>query len=105
MAGEPELTLDLGLRYDLYPPATPREAGGFVNYNPANNQLVMAGVSGNPSNLSMQTDYRNFAPRLGVAYRATSSLVLRAGFGISYVPFVNNSYARITPSHRPTVLP
>lgn len=89
----PKLTLDFGLRYELYPPATPRKAGGFVNYNPTNNQLVMAGVSGNASNLGMQTDYHNFAPRLGVAYRATASLVLRGGFGISYVPFVDNSYA------------
>ena len=31
----PKLTLDLGLRYELYPPATPRKAGGFVNYNPS----------------------------------------------------------------------
>ena len=30
-----KLTLDLGLRYELYPPATPRKAGGFVNYNPS----------------------------------------------------------------------
>ena len=30
----PKLTVDLGLRYELYPPATPRKAGGFVNYNP-----------------------------------------------------------------------
>jgi hypothetical protein len=89
----PKLTVDLGVRWELYPPATPRLAGGFVNYNPTNNQLVMAGVSGNPSNLGMETDYHNIAPRLGVAYRATPNLVLRGGFGISYVPFVDNSYA------------
>jgi len=47
------LTVDIGGRYELYPPATPREPGGFVNYNPANNTLVMAGVDGNPSNLGM----------------------------------------------------
>jgi hypothetical protein len=88
-----KLTLDLGLRYELYPPATPRKAGGFVNYNPANNSLVIAGLDGNPSNLGMQTDFTNFAPRLGVAYRATDRTVLRAGFGVSYVPFVDNSYA------------
>ena len=46
-----KLTLDLGLRYELYPPATPRKPGGFVNYNPATNQLVVAGQNGNPSNL------------------------------------------------------
>ena len=45
------------MRYELYPPATPRKPGGFVNYNPTNNQLVVAGPDGNPSNLGMQTDY------------------------------------------------
>ena len=88
-----KLTLDLGLRWELYPPATPRKPGGFVNYNPTNNQLVVAGQNGNPSNLGMQTDYRNFAPRLGVSYRASDKTVVRAGFGVSYVPFVDNSYA------------
>ena len=88
-----KLTVDLGVRYELYPPATPRKPGGFVNYNPANNTLVMAGVDGNPSNLGMQTDYRNVAPRLGFAYRANPSLVVRGGIGVSYVPFVDNSYA------------
>jgi hypothetical protein len=87
------LTVDLGARYELYPPATPRKPGGFVNYNPSNDQLVLAGMDGNPSNLGMQTDYRNFAPRLGAAYRASEETVVRAGFGVSYVPFVDNSYA------------
>ncbi len=88
-----KLTLDLGLRYELYPPATPRKPGGFVNYNPATNQLVVAGQNGNPSNLGQQTDYRNFAPRLGASYRVTEKTVVRSGFGVSYVPFVDNSYA------------
>ena len=88
-----KLTLDYGVRYELYPPATPRKAGGFVNYNPANNSLVIAGLDGNPSNLGQQTDYRNFAPRLGASYRATDKTVVRAGFGVSYVPFVDNTYA------------
>ncbi len=88
-----KLTVDLGVRYELYPPATPRKAGGFVNYNPANNTLVMAGVDGNPSNLGMQSNYKNYAPRLGASYRVSDKTVLRAGIGISYVPFVDNSYA------------
>ena len=88
-----KLTVDIGLRYELYPPATPRKPGGFVNYNPANNTLVLAGEDGNPSNLGMQSDNDNVAPRLGASYRATETTVLRAGFGVSYVPFVDNSYA------------
>jgi hypothetical protein len=89
----PKLTIDLGLRYELYPPATPRKPGGFVNYKPTTNQLVLAGEDGNPSNLGMQTDFRNFAPRLGLSYRASEKTVVRGGFGVSYVPFVDNSYA------------
>jgi len=88
-----KLTVDVGLRYELYPPATPRKAGGFVNYNPSNNTLVAAGEDGNPSNLGMKLDADNFAPRLGASYRATENTVIRAGFGVSYVPFVDNSYA------------
>ncbi len=88
-----KLTADLGLRYELYPPATPRKAGGFVNYDPSNDELVIAGEDGNPSNLGLQTDYKLFAPRVGLSYRVTEKTVARAGFGISYVPFVDNSYA------------
>lgn len=88
-----KLTVDLGLRWELYPPATPAFPGGFSNYNPANNTLVIAGVGGNPDNLGMQTRYKNFAPRLGVADRLSEKTVIRAGFGISFTPFPDNSYA------------
>ena len=89
----PKLTVDLGLRWEFYPPATPAFAGGFSNYNPVNNTLVIAGIGGNPSNLGMKTRYNYFAPRLGASYRITSKTVVRAGFGISYTPFEDNSYA------------
>ena len=89
----PKLTLDLGLRWEFYPPATPRFAGGFSNYNPSNNTLVIAGVGSNPLNLGMETHYNYFAPRFGLAYRLTEKTVLRGGFGISYTPFPDNSYA------------
>jgi hypothetical protein len=89
----PKLTVDLGLRWELYPPGTPAFPGGFSNYNPVNNTLVIAGVGGNPSNLGMQTRYNYFAPRVGLAYRLTEKTVIRAGFGVSYVPFTDNTYA------------
>lgn len=89
----PKLTVDLGLRWEFYPPGKPRFAGGFSNYNPWTNQLVVAGVGGNPINLGMQTRYKYFAPRLGIAYRLTEKTVIRSGFGISYTPFQDNTYA------------
>lgn len=87
-----KLTLDLGLRWEFYPPATPRKASGFSQYDPAKNQLVLAGVGGNPSNAGIKTQYKYFAPRTGFAYRATEETVIRGGFGISYTQFPDNSY-------------
>jgi hypothetical protein len=89
----PKLTVDMGLRWELYPPATPQFPGGFSNYNPTNNTLVIAGVGGNPSNLGMKSRYSNLAPRLGLAYRLNDKTVIRSGFGLSYTPFPDNSYA------------
>jgi hypothetical protein len=93
----PKLTMDLGLRWEFYPPAVPQFAGGFSNYIPANNTLVIAGVGGNPLNIGMATRYKNFAPRVGAAYRLTEKTVVRAGFGVSYTPFPDNTYAYNTP--------
>jgi hypothetical protein len=89
----PKLTLDYGVRWEFYPPATPRKAGGFSNYDPATNNLVIAGVGGNPINLGMETRYTYFAPRVGFAYRVGDKTVLRGGFGMSYMPFEDNGYA------------
>jgi hypothetical protein len=89
----PKLTLDLGVRWEFYPPATPRNANGFSNYDPANNNIVLTGTGSNPTNLGMQTRYRYFAPRTGFAYRVTDDTVVRGGFGISYMPYPDNNYA------------
>ena len=89
----PKLTVDLGLRWEFYPPATPKSAGGFSNYDPTTNSLVIAGIGSNPSNLGLQTRYSYFAPRFGLAYRASEQTVIRGGFGISYTPFEDNTYA------------
>jgi hypothetical protein len=89
----PKFSADLGIRWEFYPPATPVAKGGFSNYNPANNTLVVTGYGGNPDNLGITTHYKYFAPRLGLAYRLRESTVFRVGFGISYTPFPDNSYA------------
>jgi hypothetical protein len=89
----PKLTVDLGLRWEFYPPATPAFPGGFSNYDPTTNNLVLAGIGGNPSDLGMKKRYNYFAPRIGMAYRLTEKTVVRAGFGTSYTPFEDNTYA------------
>jgi len=89
----PKLSADLGVRWEFYPPATPVAKGGFSNYDPTNNTLVVSGIGNNPSDLGIATHYKYFAPRLGLAYRLKESTVFRLGFGISYTPFPDNSYA------------
>ena len=90
---KPKLTLNLGLRWEFYPPGTPHFPGGFSNYDPTTNNLVVAGIGGNPLDIGMQRNYHDFAPRIGLAYQLTSKDVVRAGYGISYEPFVDNTYA------------
>jgi hypothetical protein len=88
-----KLTLDFGLRWEFYPPPTPAFSGGFSNYNADNNTLELGGIGSVPKNLGLQTNYKYFAPRLGIAYRANNATVIRTGFGVSYTPFPDNTYA------------
>ena len=89
----PKLTINAGLRWELYQAPTPHFAGGFSNDNPDNNTLVIAGIGNNPLNMGLQTRYKYFAPRLGIAYRYDEKTVFRTGFGISYTPFPDNNWA------------
>ncbi len=89
----PRLTLLGGLRWELYPPATPNRSGGFSQYDPASNTLQLDGYGGVPKDMGMDHHYTDFAPRLGVSYRPTETSVVRGGFGISYAPFLDNRYS------------
>ncbi|MFN9741112.1 MAG: TonB-dependent receptor domain-containing protein, partial [Acidobacteriota bacterium] len=89
-----KLTLDLGLRHEFYRPHRGITArGGLSNYNIYNNTLEVTGYGSVPDNIGVRTYFRNFAPRLGVAYRLDDSAVIRAGFGTSIIPFPDNRYA------------
>ena len=89
----PKLTIDFGLRWELWPPATPGRDAGFSNFDASTNSLIIAGVGANPSDLGRKTRYTLFAPRFGLAYRLSPKTVIRSGYGISYIPFPDNSYA------------
>ena len=78
------LTLELGLRYELYTTVKPRYAGGASNYDPETNSLLVAGVGDVGLSTNVDLDPNNFAPRLGIAYRVDDKSVLRAGYGVSY---------------------
>ena len=80
----PDMTLDLGLRHELYFPLvgyTP--VGGQATYDPDTNTIRVAGYGDIPQNLGVRTLWKNFNPRTGISWRLTDTNVLRAGYGVS----------------------
>jgi hypothetical protein len=78
-----KLTLDLGARWEYWPADIPQFPGGFVNYNPDNNTLLVAGLGNVPMNLGIRNYPKNIYPRIGFAYRLDEKTVIRGGFGMS----------------------
>jgi len=80
----PDITLDLGLRHELYLPLvgfTP--VGGQATYDPETNTIRVAGYGDVPQNLGVHKYWKNFNPRLGVSWRLNEQNVIRAGYGVS----------------------
>lgn len=88
------LTLDLGLRHEFYNPHTGLTTrGGLSNYNINNNTLEVTGFGSISPTVGVQKYYKNFAPRIGAAFRLNDKTVIRGGFGTSIIPFPDNRYA------------
>jgi len=84
----PDVTLDLGLRHELYTPLvgfTPQ--GGQATYDPDTNTVRVAGFGDIPENLGVKTYWANFNPRTGVSWRINDTNVFRAGYGVSALPW------------------
>ena len=89
------VTVSYGIRYEIQTPATERyNRLNSFNFNATNPLSQTTGlnlkggqefVSGSNRGL-WNTDKKNWAPRLGIAYKITDKLVLRAGYGIFYAP-------------------
>jgi Carboxypeptidase regulatory-like domain/TonB dependent receptor len=85
-----KLTLNLGLRYEL--PTVPYTVNGFATIlNPAQTALVPANPPV-PGFEFIGPNHKNFAPRVGLAYRVTDRTVIRSGYGIYYNPNQTNSF-------------
>jgi hypothetical protein len=91
----PNLTLLLGVRYDLYTPFT--EAHNHIsNFDyfqalnstsaTVNSALKVAGVNGVSATAGIPTNYDNVAPRIGFSYSARPTTIIRGGYGLSYFP-------------------
>jgi len=94
------LTLNLGIRYDLYTPFTEAH-NRLSNYNPYTNTLMVPGTHGVGATAGVATDYSNVAPRVGFAFLAAPKMVFRGGFGLSFIPI--SSGARTALGNAPYV--
>jgi outer membrane receptor protein involved in Fe transport len=80
------LTLNYGLRYDIYAKWPWTEvANRMAQFLPQNGGGVfVVGSAEVPQASGTKTNYNNFSPRIGLAYNVTSKTVLRGGYGIFY---------------------
>lgn len=95
----PKLTMNLGLRYEIQTAPTERNnAQQFFDFSATNpiSSTVGFTVPGqlvfntNDNRGVYNTSYKNFAPRVSAAYQLKEKIVLRAGFGVFYVPSYYN---------------
>ncbi len=98
----PKLSVDLGLRYELQgtwsdaynrlsywdPLATNATAKGCSGTagSPCPGDAFLVGTGRNTSDNNIPMDKKAFSPRLGFAYSADQKTVIRAGYGIFYIP-------------------
>ena len=114
----PRLTLNMGLRYELF--TTIKEANNnqsTFNFNtlsliaPKGQTAQLTPTLG--TELSLQSigssglispDLNNFAPRIGLAFQLSNKLVLRAGYGIFYGGQENGPFSNPSPGFNPPFL-
>ena len=91
------LTLTLGLRYELFPTMHRADRGieridisGRTIIDPRTGltalPVLLGGKGGEDNNVGVDWSKKLFAPRLGLAWRLGDETVVRAGYGITYDP-------------------
>jgi hypothetical protein len=81
----PQVTVDLGLRWEYYPIMYRRDRG-LEGMDLNTLEVLIGGRGGIPRDVGLEPSKTHFAPRLGLVYRMNDETVFRAGYGITYNP-------------------
>src|SRR5271165_4285864 len=81
-----KLTINAGLRWDIPGSYTEENGRNTVLLPQLQNPLVLVNSPQYPSSNDLESHYHLFAPRVGFAYQLHSQTVLRAGYGINFLP-------------------
>ncbi len=81
----PKLTVNLGIRYDLFTPYVEKN-NILSNFDTTQGIIVVAAQNGASRTGNVRTDYSNLAPRVGFAYTPLPKTVVRGGFGMTFAP-------------------
>ena len=82
------LTLNLGLRYEVYTPITEAD-NQMAAFRPEVGGIVVA--SDDDPSVGVKTDYSNIGPRVGFSATAPGRMVFRGGFGMTYTPVLRGA--------------
>jgi Carboxypeptidase regulatory-like domain/TonB dependent receptor len=80
----PALTLNLGLRYELWYPESVNAKGNGALMNLNTGFLQVAGYGNIPSNMGWERQKNTWSPRIGLAYQLDPKTVIRSGYGRSF---------------------
>ena len=72
-----KLTLTLGLRWDYNGYPTSPQKGGIANFNYSNTNTIISSFGNTSATANVDQNYRDFEPRVGIAYRLDSHTVIR----------------------------
>jgi hypothetical protein len=82
----PDLTLNLGLRYEYATPHWEKD-NQITNFDPQALRMIPATDGSLEDRTLVDPDRNNFAPRLGFAWTVTPRTVVRGAYGMSYIHF------------------